>query len=385
MKVPLFPRDAVNLLVTFFGFVVALVIAELCLRAGDVFAPVSVFANVSGLTARDRQTDWDVEYRFNTAGFRGSELPVGPVSDERKRVVVIGDSFVFGQGVGVDEAFPAILQEIWLNSGIERSVWNLGLIGVGPEAYYLVFRDVGVRLRPTLTVLTVFGNDAAAVYQPSGLRVFLRTLSHHIHLLVIPRIVRQRFAAVRGQAVTNSSDLFWRELSARCAYFHSAIECQSFIELFTSRFGFEINNLAAACLGDPLEVARWIETEESSSGWVDFSRYLEKIRDLAVSNNSKLVIAVIADGPQVDQRQLSLRRQLGVAYRDDVGIGVGRFQELVAALGAELGIPVFDSSSSFRKSQESLFFESDLHWNAAGHRLFATELAQFIDEGKFAD
>jgi hypothetical protein len=101
----------------------------------------------------------------NADGFRERrELRPG---DGRPRLVVLGDSLVFGVGVEEPERFTEILQE-------RRPGWrvdNLGMLGYGPDLMLRAFEQVGVGLAPHAALVTIFSDDFRRVvpfYQGVG-------------------------------------------------------------------------------------------------------------------------------------------------------------------------------------------------------------------------
>ena len=124
---------------------------------GSFFEPDSELgchgkANFAG---RFRRADFDVVVEHDENGFRRSESPAEPAAQHD--VYVLGDSFVWGYGVGQHDL---LTNQIQRRLG-GRRVHNLGLIGAGTVQEYLLFQKYAVdRLRPGDTVVLVFfGND----------------------------------------------------------------------------------------------------------------------------------------------------------------------------------------------------------------------------------
>ncbi len=77
---------------------------------------------------------------------------------EHAEIVVLGDSMAFGYGVDDEDAWTALLADRL--PGIR--IVNLGLIGAAPQQYLRVYEAFGQALRPDLVLLCLFpGNDLA--------------------------------------------------------------------------------------------------------------------------------------------------------------------------------------------------------------------------------
>lgn len=99
--------------------------------------------------------------RINALGLRGPDVERRKPQGVR-RVLVFGDSFVFGVGVDEDHAFTSRLQarlDETSRGGYE--VVNMGVSGYSTDQEYLLFQELGARLAPDLVVLVATDNDFA--------------------------------------------------------------------------------------------------------------------------------------------------------------------------------------------------------------------------------
>ena len=74
------------------------------------------------------------------------------------RILIVGDSFAFGQGVDAADRFDAFLNELEIE-GKQVEVVNSGVMGCGTDQQLLWFEREGIRLRPDLVVLMTYEND----------------------------------------------------------------------------------------------------------------------------------------------------------------------------------------------------------------------------------
>lgn len=94
----------------------------------------------------------------NRHGFRSRRELDEP--DDRPRVVVLGDSFIFGEGVAEDERCTEVLEGL---SGGWR-VDNLGMTGWGPDLMLRALEDVGVGVAPRAVILCLYTHDFRRVH-----------------------------------------------------------------------------------------------------------------------------------------------------------------------------------------------------------------------------
>ena len=95
----------------------------------------------------------------NALGLRGPDWPVARQPDAL-RVLVFGDSFVFGVGVDEEHVFTTVLQEsLTRRSGRLVEVWNAGVIGYSTDQEYILLEELGARFRPDVVLLVMCDND----------------------------------------------------------------------------------------------------------------------------------------------------------------------------------------------------------------------------------
>jgi len=91
----------------------------------------------------------------NSRGLRGASEYSQEKPEGITRIVVLGDSFTFGEEVGDRETFSFHLQQLIPNS----EVLNLGIHGYGHDQMLLYLKEEGVRYRPDLVLLGFMPDD----------------------------------------------------------------------------------------------------------------------------------------------------------------------------------------------------------------------------------
>lgn len=129
-------------------------------RALWVYDPVKGWFHVPGATGECPLGGPDRgRVRLNSLGLRGGEVSLAK-RPGTKRVVVLGDSYVFGVGVDEEHLFTTELQRLLDAEATGRfEVVNMGVSGYSTDQEYLLFRDAGARLAPDLTLLVACDND----------------------------------------------------------------------------------------------------------------------------------------------------------------------------------------------------------------------------------
>lgn len=138
----------------------------------------------------------------NTRGARGAEEPPLQRRPGRRRVVVLGDSFTFGEGVGDGETYAHRLQQRLPDT----EVVNLGVHGYGLDQILIRLREEVPRYHPDVVLLGFFGDDAA--------RCLLDFRDY-----AKPRFVlRDGRLDLRGSPVPAPRAAFWREAARSHLY-----------------------------------------------------------------------------------------------------------------------------------------------------------------------
>ena len=94
------------------------------------------------------------------AGYRGRDV-ASPRPLSVYRIVGIGDSYMFGQGVSDDETYLSLLTapENNISSGRLLETVNLGVPGYNTVMEVELLRERGARLEPDLILIEIVGND----------------------------------------------------------------------------------------------------------------------------------------------------------------------------------------------------------------------------------
>jgi len=118
-----------------------------------------IYSLVPGKDRVWRTDEFAEQASINREGLRGAELRERRGIDSR--IIVTGDSVVFGHGVGDGEAFPKQLEAIFASEGRNVEVLNAGVKGYGTDQSFKSFDRRLQALKPDVLVFAVNTNDVA--------------------------------------------------------------------------------------------------------------------------------------------------------------------------------------------------------------------------------
>lgn len=146
-------------------------ISILMLEAGvHIFLPVQLYSFEKDLfrsspdfgyhftpntVKRHSQPEHSYLIRTNSYGFRGEE----PDWDSTYRILLLGDSYGMGQGVGERKYISSLTMEALRNKGLNLSIFNTAISGYSGINELKVLKKIGPIFRPGLVTLFFVWND----------------------------------------------------------------------------------------------------------------------------------------------------------------------------------------------------------------------------------
>jgi lysophospholipase L1-like esterase len=218
------------------GIVIALGFAELTARVvvpGPPRPRITEPADFSPFTRTDKgvkvykpgatfshlyfDPDRKIEYRINALGLRGADI--SPEKPEGiQRILCLGDSFTFGEGVREEDAWPQQLARIL---GSKNEVLNAGVQGSDLDREGLYLFMYGRQLNPDVVVVAFFMNDAMPFEKTVSNQAAASVPSRVGGVSALWRFFAQRRAAAREteRYVAELRDSFssagWQQTKAR--------------------------------------------------------------------------------------------------------------------------------------------------------------------------
>lgn len=295
------------------------------------------------------------------------------------RLLLLGDSFTAGRFPTSRHWTTLVAADLATRIGTPVEPIRLAVPGTGPQFELRLFEIEGARLAPDLVVLAFFvGNDffdelgGAFVRGPFD-RIALALRARSLAWRLAGNVVRLTTALAPrpGPPDRDPSDAvagrggfevhtFAREFDETLPSFHAdayvAIEAERLslcLAAETGRF--------ATRLGRVLETIDQLDARVRASG-------------------ARLAVMLIPDEYQVDPQVFAAAARHAGSVPADYDLERPQ-RELGRAL-ATRGVPVLDLLGPSRRAAADapLYLPRDTHWNTAGHRLAAAELARFVAE-----
>lgn len=323
-----------------------------------------------GITRRHLISEWNVTVAINAEGLR--DRP-SPVSDQRGRILALGDSFAFGWGVELPEAYLYIAEESLRQDGFR--VVKAGIPGTGTSDQALWLRHYGERYAPRLVIVSLFvGNDFVDVQMGGFPGQF--TIKDG---LMVKRSLDgpERGAVVREmKEKIKRSSVLAQKLAQAVWYFQNTY----FAPQDRPNPGLNARDrwlweFAKVHLRQPPpETMRAFELTLAS---------LDDIHRWCRQHQASMLLLVIPRSMQIYDWELSKWKE---AFQlKDGDLDLDKPQRVLADWAAENQVAILDLLPDFRSYQkthpeERLYFYPNGHMNRNGHRLTGVLLAKTLKE-----
>lgn len=102
-------------------------------------------------TCRFKTEEWDVVNNFNSEGLRDDEVSLQ--KSDKFRILALGDSFLMGYGVNIEDSMINNLEKDLKSSGKNVDIVNAGVNGYSPLIEYLFLLKKGLAYNPDMVLL----------------------------------------------------------------------------------------------------------------------------------------------------------------------------------------------------------------------------------------
>jgi len=319
------------------------------------------WTNVPNATGRIVSTEFDIHVQYNSYGFRDDEFD----ATDAKKIMMLGDSFIFGNGVNQNERVSEVLENL-----TDYEVWNMGVSGYGTDQQYLSLKRHGAQFEPDIVMMGFFTNDITntnGAVQYGMAKPKLEIKDNDLVLTNVPLTKADITQAKRG--FVENTDLFF----GRKSHFYMLVRKSALIDVINS--------------------IRWRDTRVRATErpvYIDFSmsaipeekikeldltfRVMKEARDEANALGAEFIVFTVPPKYLVEDDAMKEY----IEYFKIDGFAQDPYFVLKNYC-RENNIVLVDTLDAFREADRALFFEYDKHWNADGHRVAAIVLESYLN------
>ena len=316
----------------------------------------------------------------NRYGFRGPAVELARTAT--RRLVVLGDSFVWGLGVEDDELFTSLLAR---ESSPPLEVVNLGVSGYGTDQELLLWQQLGRRFRPDVVLLVVtpwtdlYDNPYGERYgyQKPFFRWDDATAALVLNNVPVPPPREPwRVEESPDQTVPRAPLL---RLISRSALISNAVLALARVPRL--RDAMERSGVIFPRLPGQAWEDRFFEHSTSGEiieSWVLLGHLLAALGESVRQTGAQLVVAIVPS-PQQVYPELWAEFERSHPRAPDNPLDPELPTRLLTELCDQHHLRVIDLLPALQRAAHDepyLYYRWNLHWTAAGHRVVADILRQ---------
>jgi len=267
---------------------------------------------------------------LNDLGFREKEPTAEVLSDERTRILFLGDSFTFGQGVdnGAERFSDRIEERLNRSAGGDPStgayhIYNAGLPGSDPEYWLDYYKLLAPLYRPDHVFAVFFLRDGTDIC--TSLRCYEDVI-----------------AEIKGRY---TGRLLYRHSHLARIFYDRRIHRE-----FSRQYTQDIVDAYLGTLADRLI-------------WIEQQRHLLELRDLSEASGASFHLVIFP-----------------ILFKLDSGYEFHEVEQEITRFAAENEISVFSLTDGFLGLEARTLWvsPSDQHPNELGHRVAADTLYPYV-------
>jgi lysophospholipase L1-like esterase len=304
---------------------------------------------VPGAIWRFTHPEYEVEYAINADGFRDAREHPVPKPNGTVRMLVLGDSFTFGQGANYEDTWPVLIERQFERVGNHRiDVVKAGMQSMDTRSEFLLMQELVKKYDADVIVVGFLINDlyANSLY---GIEQEQLTLVTSAENGTRDDAAESWFRTMKNTFVRNDrgGTFHLLNLSRRTLLANDSLYCRLYIASARGDF-----------MSEPWkpEVSEQVKITET---------LFKKMHEYAQSNGKQLIV-------------LSIPQQFQVLYLEEYPgsreVDVAAFDRYFAGVARRHGFAWINSLESFAQAKEDpakLFYRWDGHLTPAGNRVVA--------------
>ena len=320
-------------------------------------------------------------HRLNRYGFRGSDFTIEPLPG-RRRILILGDSVVEGQGASETAAISGVLTSLFNKDGIAAEVINLGVVAASLSELTLLARDSVPLLKPNDVILVLYANDLPAPPYPSAFDLPAPMFRQRSGLA--PRLLELLVRAGSNQPIYRR----WPQHPVVPFFLPVPDPSNPWTGLNDAPAGLDRPLFEAMSAG---ELNPWLWEQSKAIPAMlshDFSRgngspapYLERIASLCRAQNAHLVVAYVpfcgVTNSRYSDSLVKMGMEQSIAEALDSDPIYRRQNEILASVCEDLNLPLADTTDALRQAEAEgtpQYWSFDTHPRPEGCATIAAQI-----------
>lgn len=351
------------------------------------FSPFFIYENIPNSSWNSTSNEYNVHVKYNSDGLR--DLEYNKTKDnEVFRIAVVGDSFVAGEQVDLEETFPKQLEKL-LNSKSKKDfeVINFGVIGYDDDSEIVLLKEKVKQYTPDLIILTFFFNDLDGLLNSPLISI----KEDKINYDYMEKIKKESVLKRLGRYIVSNSRLWDYLINEKLASRPKL--AISFYKIKAKLIGGEtigdvqnqrsINRWIGSRYYSPTTVRTFIKDTPQDIGnlWNQEKIVLNEFKNISESFGADFMI-VIATAP------LQFREEQKNETLNFYGLSKDNFDPLkpnkeITKIAKELNIPILDLYKIIEEHElkgELMHYKNDVHWNKQGNSVAAQAIYNFLTD-----
>ena len=275
----------------------------------------------------------------NAQGFHDTQDFINnPELEERTRILVLGDSFTFGEAADIGKSYVETIEGI-----LPRTVvWNTGIFGVGTNQVLAAFQMFAPVMKPNLTIYGFYINDIFDnLFPVDG---YFVGIDGNDEVVKLQQYHLDPWGTLTKRETQNLLYYRWHGVESPANEFERLLGSTRLGSLFVSTVDY---------VGKLLGIAQQAQLSRK----LDLTRtYLRDLRDASAAQGSALLIMLIPS-------------------KTDIGRPGTQFRTAIQ-LFEELGILYFTPVDVLDADAD---YAPDWHWNNSGHQKVGALLSDCIE------
>lgn len=321
-----------------------------------------------------RSPESESRYDINSVGLRDREYSLDKPQNSF-RVLMVGDSYIEGQGVRVEETVSKILERSLGEKVKDKKieVINAGILSYSPLLEYLYLKHRGLKLNPDLVILNFDESDIIddLIYESELIKDSQGLPAGFPKPVILPENFYEgkQFLPFVPTLVKK----FLHQNSALYLVIANSVKTKKL--LIYPEIG-KIEIIPGNPLKDKLITTR-DKVENYEALWAITKRNLKWIVELLNENKVRLLLNIYPYAHQVSATEWSEGRKAW-SLEPKIYTHDRDFQTLESFASLEK-VPFHSMVPDFRSEQNHpLFFKVDGHWTKLGHQVAARSLEKYL-------